>query len=230
MTSVNYIKDDSGSTFIPSSQRPDGTWRRPIRVRDGYVPQEEQPLYVSKGKQQQEYRSRVPVGMTENDVSTYRTSSGQGSASQTSSSLYFDVGLYTPAPKATPIPGLNFVETEQDKVPSKSSKKKSKSKNKQADGSGDAPTQKSSAATTQQPPSQQKSDASAAAPAAATDPVKRLRNLRKRLKDIETLEKKIESGELKNPEKEQLEKINRKEEVEDEIDDLERLVEQMNLS
>ena len=51
--------------------------------------------------------------------------------------------------------------------------------------------------------------------------LKKIRNLRKKLKQIEDLEKRIQSGELKNPEKEQLEKIAKKETIVSEIEDLE---------
>lgn len=49
------------------------------------------------------------------------------------------------------------------------------------------------------------------------DPAKRLKNLKKKLREIESIEAKIESGEVKKPDKDQLEKVNKKEEVLSEI-------------
>ena len=61
-------------------------------------------------------------------------------------------------------------------------------------------------------------------PTATTDPAKRLKNLKKKLKDIEALESKVKKGELKNPDKDQLEKIKRKKEVAKEIQELENMM------
>jgi len=60
-------------------------------------------------------------------------------------------------------------------------------------------------------------------PKGVVDAAKRLKNLRKRLAQINSLKEKIDSGELKNPDPDQVRKVGRRQEVLDEISELESL-------
>lgn len=44
-----YVVAENGEKFLPGSRRPDGTIRKERRIRAGYVPQDEQPVYQSVG-------------------------------------------------------------------------------------------------------------------------------------------------------------------------------------
>lgn len=57
-----------------------------------------------------------------------------------------------------------------------------------------------------------------------TDPAKRLKNLKKRLREIEQLEEKLKNGQLTKPEPEQLTKIQRKNELLLQIEELDKVV------
>ena len=51
MSAAEYTINDEGERVIAASRRPDGTVRKERRVRAGYVPQDEQPVYQSRGTQ-----------------------------------------------------------------------------------------------------------------------------------------------------------------------------------
>jgi partner of Y14 and mago protein len=52
-----------GNTIIPSTRRPDGTWRKEIRVRPGYVPMEEAGAYKAPAAARSS--SGLPIGAAE---------------------------------------------------------------------------------------------------------------------------------------------------------------------
>nr|CAG4645969.1 EOG090X0KVN [Lynceus sp. MCZ IZ 141354] len=195
----------TGELFIPATRRADGTWRKPIRVKEGYVPQEEVPLYESKGKQFAKSRPQYPVGMTPELANSNRQNTAE----------------HKPY-----IPGL---PTETAPKTSKKKKKKSKEAEVQAVvveepfASGPAvkhepPKEKSVEKITKQ------IETTAISGEPVTDPAKRLKNLKKKLRDIEALEEKQKSGQVAQLDKDQMEKIRRKAEVVKEIRQLEKLV------
>ncbi|XP_076327457.1 partner of Y14 and mago-like isoform X1 [Tachypleus tridentatus] len=190
---AQYVSDESG-TYIPATQRTDGSWRKPRRVKEGYVPQDEVPLYESKGKQFAKNKPILPPGLHPEVV--VKVQQGQLGTNQ--------------------IPGLTEIPTA-----TKSTKNKKRKKKHQQQGNGSDQNLTKDVTNLHLSESGSDKNSETCENKASVDPVKRIKNLKKKLQDIKKLEQKIESGELLLPEKEQLEKIARKGEIEAEIEDLE---------
>lgn len=168
----------TGDSFIPASQRPDGTWRKARRVKEGYVPQEEVPLYESKGKQlvNRQTKPQEPV----------RLPSGHTAHAS--------------------IPGLFILEDKEKKPTKKKSKSKAAAEEVVAKQLQNITLKENKVASQEQ----------------LSDPGKRLKNLKKKVREIEVLEEKLKKGDVTKPEPEQLVKIKRKNELLLEISQLEK--------
>lgn len=182
------VKDDkTGELYIPATRRPDGTWRKPRKVKDGYVPQEEVPVYENKGVQWMKSRPTLPPGLNPAELETVKKSESQP----------------------------------MSKSAKKNAKRKEKKKqHQQSAPEGTGPSEVSISQTLARTKlSEDSVKETQANDKAAIE--KKIRNLKKKLKQVDDLKTKIDSGEIKNPEKEQLAKIERRQELVDEIENLE---------
>lgn len=197
---TNYLRDNEGK-FIPASQRPDGTWRKARRVKEGYVPQEEVPLYESKGKQFAARKSDLPVGMCPLVAQAAKEKRDKQRKN-----------------KANPAPGVIVLPNNQNSNSNDTSKS---APPRDAEKSTKAPNQSKQAVNEPVVESLAHEVDELSLDPERQEQLKKLRKLKKKIREIESIEAKIKSGELKKPEKDQLDKVKRKHEILAEIQELE---------
>lgn len=190
-----------------------------------YVPQEEVPLYESKGKQLEKNQPKYPVGLSEEYIreAQQRREMAQKKANDSSQATtnqkkkkkksQNDVVKVVPADdllQTSSYIGVEQVRNKNDEWTTVTTKGKTAAVPKEEIKPVPKPINK---------PKEKKQ------PEVTTEPAKRVRNLKKKLKEIEQIEEKRSKG--AKLEKDQLDKLSRKGDVEEEIS---RLVSEFELS
>ena len=203
----NVFRGDDGHLYLPATQRPDGSWRKPRRVKEGYVPQDEVPVYESKGKKitrELEEASKIPVGLnfvseqnTDEATSKPMTKSQKKNAKRRQKNKAS--GEEQNESSSQPVQrDIDHTEQLAKHISDLKLQEDANTQNGNTTNASSIPTDLSHEGL--EPPLLDK------------ETLKRVRALRKKLKQIDELQARIESGEIVTPDQDQLSKISKKDE------------------
>lgn len=236
---TTYATDSQGK-FIPATQRPDGTWRKPRRVRDGYVPQEEVPLYESKGKlfaqkpslppglppemaqkarekrEKEQRKAEAGRRAPQNPVPGLLILHEDNKANQQQQQRQAKPANAKPKKKAVELPDV-LLEQKQKEEQKAASRQQSQDHRKQ---SQNQPKQLNDVTKAVQ--DLHLGGGGSGSTDGHSDLSKKLRKLRKKIREIEVIEERLRANDGPRPDKDQIEKAKRKPDILKEIEELER--------